>query len=721
MVAQYHSKGINLAGLYSDEMHIQQDWIYHSHLDNGQFAMRYVSPGLEKTYAARYGSDYGDFAKYLVYFTCHQHNFLPTHGPKLPSQHVFGTEREQIYATLLFRRNYFDLLENGVVNLMISAREKVESLYGHPLDTYYHSTWAEAPTIDLVAPGGVQMELTAGENRRKYDYTSEFIWSNTIQQASSACSNYFAWNEFLSGGNNDVCECGFADRNYYGRVLACSLAALNRSPLASAGFWGMPPVAAERILAVGEAYGVVGHPAIRSVQGYTGRKIEVLFLYPQDLTAVEERFGSWMVQYGYANLITADKLVKYGRVTSDGWLDVKGSRYKVLCTEYEPFTSRPLRDLMVDFVKKGGTLIWSSVPPLLDHDGRQPGAGWMRELFGVDLEVTPDPLGLSLPGRTIEFKGALAKVPPMTILTDFMVDRVFPGRSLGDAAIVATVRPGGASPEKLIGTIKQYPGGGQAVYLGFRVRDDQSASTGKEVRTWFEILHQLGAYPASGIFDSNDNPSVISRSTSYLACAFPNGALALAPHYRTHEESWQGGFFRKEEEDQQALADNPVPGDKIVMNSLKIAGQKITYRGRHAVTWRTDREGRLLAFAGFGCTGINVNGIGVRWSSQPLDIAWHPIEAGEGVDGLQPLYRVWASQEGKVRFPLGLDDQAGLEVWKGAHLPSLYVRRRRQVPEGEFNRAGYGTEQIPYHLENGNLVLELDEQTSEHWLYVMRR
>ena len=169
------------------------------------------------------------------------------------------------------------------------------------------------------------------------------------------------------------------------------------------------------------------------------------------------------------------------------------------------------------------------------------------------------------------------------------------------------------------------------------------------------------------------------------------------------------------------MADNPVPGDKIVLNNLKIAGQKITYRGRHALTWRTDREGRLLAFAGFGCTGIRVNGTAIRWSSQPLDIAWHPIEAGEGVDGLQPLYRVWASQEGKVRFPLGLDDPAGLEVWKGAHLPSFYVRRRRQVPEGEFNRAGYGTEQVPYRLENGDLVLELDEQTCEHWLYVMRR
>ena len=45
MVQGYHDRGISLAGVYSDEMHIQQDWSYHSHFDNGQFTVRYVSPG----------------------------------------------------------------------------------------------------------------------------------------------------------------------------------------------------------------------------------------------------------------------------------------------------------------------------------------------------------------------------------------------------------------------------------------------------------------------------------------------------------------------------------------------------------------------------------------------------------------------------------------------------------------------------------------------------
>ena len=45
--------GVKLNGLYADEMHIQQDWAYFNHHDHGEFALRYVSPGLAKEYARR--------------------------------------------------------------------------------------------------------------------------------------------------------------------------------------------------------------------------------------------------------------------------------------------------------------------------------------------------------------------------------------------------------------------------------------------------------------------------------------------------------------------------------------------------------------------------------------------------------------------------------------------------------------------------------------------
>lgn len=715
LVTQYHERGITLEGVYSDEMHIQQDWIYHHHMDYGQFTVRYVSVGFERAFAAKYGAQYADFAPYLVYFTCHQHSFLATHEPKLPSQHVFGSSPEAIAATLLLRRNYYHFLEDAVVNLMIAGRDKLEGLQGIPMDAFYHSTWAESPTCDAWSVNGVQRDWSPDEHRRKYEYTPDFIWSNTIQQAAAACANYFSWNEFLTGGNNDVPEGGYADRDYYGRALACSLAALNRQPLASCGMWGMPGPIGDRMTAVSEVFGAGGHPIFRSVQDYAPRKIEVLFLYPQDLAAVEERFGSWMVQYGYANYITAEKLVEYGRV-KDGMLVVKGHQYRAVCALYEPFPSAELAALLKEFVAGGGTVVWSSLPPLLDLDGRPVGDGLLADLFGARPGDRIPLLGLSFPGRQVSFSGALAGVAPMPVLSDFVVDRFFPVQPLDGAEIVAAVRTGGSSPAKTVGVRKGYPGGGQAIYLGFRPRDDQSASTGTEVRTWFEILNALGAYPGSQPGRVSDNPSVVSRTGPYVACAFPNGALAIAPHYSQQEEAWPGGFFRDEAVDRQVLVDNPVADDAIHLGKFRVGGQEVTYQGRHCLAWRRD-GGKLTAFAGLDCTGITLDGQSWSWAAQPVSIAWHPLRSELSAPGFEGLHRVWVGNVGKVIIPLELAGTQGIEVWLGAYKPE--AQRFNQQMSGL--PVGLGLAQVPFNLTGGSLQLDIDESTRSHWLYVVRR
>ena len=43
--------GIPLNGLYADEMHIQQDWGYADHHEEGQFAVRYLTPHLATKFA----------------------------------------------------------------------------------------------------------------------------------------------------------------------------------------------------------------------------------------------------------------------------------------------------------------------------------------------------------------------------------------------------------------------------------------------------------------------------------------------------------------------------------------------------------------------------------------------------------------------------------------------------------------------------------------------
>lgn len=707
--------GVDIAGIYSDEMHIQQDWSYFSHLDNGQFTQRYVSLGFEREFANRYGEQYADFARWLIYFTLDSHRFLANHEPKLSVQHVFGPSPAEIAATFRFRRDYYHLLEGSVVDLVNLARKRIEDRQGKPIDAFYHSTWAESPTCDAWTVNGAIAEWSPLEHRRKYEYTSEFVWSNTVQQAAAACANNFKWNDFLTGGNNDVPEGGFCDRDYYGRALACSLAAVNRRPLASCGMWGMPAEVNRRMMAVSEAFGALGNPIFRSVQDYLPRSVETLFIYPQDLVAVEERFGSWMVQYGYANYLTAEKLVQYGS-PAGGWLEVQGpaltSRYKAVCVLFEPFPAPELIDLLSDFANEGGIVIWSGTPPLQALTGESAALQekW-QALFGIQAlrELVPD--GQAMPGRAVRFGGALAGTQPMPILTDFLVDRVHPVIPADGAEETAWIQPGGALARWCVGVRKTHGYGGQALFLGFRPRDDQSASTGEDIRTWYEILSALGAYPGA------DNPVHLSRSSRYYAAQFANGAFSLAPHYTQHVENWRSPFFRDLEVDAKALAENPIPDDnRIELNAVAVGGQSVSYSGEHCLTWKLDDSGRLVAFAGQAATGITLNGRVFRWSETPVDLAWHCPQDWEFA-GKRVVARLWAGQSGSLRLPLGLPE-GSYALHLGAYNPGGRTPARE---EGLFKAAvGVVGRDLPFSVETGDLLITVGEDEREHWLYLLQ-
>ena len=131
LVDQYAAAGIHLNALYSDEMHIQQDWAYFGHHDHGEFALRYVSPGLAREFAARYGAEYADFAKYLVYFVHGQEDFAVDLSAKQGIMHTFGATPEAIQRTALFRARYYHLLQDGVVDLFVQAKHYAERRWGN--------------------------------------------------------------------------------------------------------------------------------------------------------------------------------------------------------------------------------------------------------------------------------------------------------------------------------------------------------------------------------------------------------------------------------------------------------------------------------------------------------------------------------------------------------------------------------------------------------------
>ncbi len=53
LMKKYKDKGVNLTALYSDEMHIQQDWGYFGHHEGGQFAERYLTQSMADAYAEK--------------------------------------------------------------------------------------------------------------------------------------------------------------------------------------------------------------------------------------------------------------------------------------------------------------------------------------------------------------------------------------------------------------------------------------------------------------------------------------------------------------------------------------------------------------------------------------------------------------------------------------------------------------------------------------------
>jgi hypothetical protein len=371
-----------------------------------------------------------------------------------------------------------------------------------------------------------------------------------------------------------------------------------------------------------------------------------------------------MVQYGYANYVTPRKLLAHGRVGADGQIEMAGRKFGTLAVLFELLPPAGLLDFLEQFASNGGKLIWSGPPPRVDLSGQPMLAKWQK-LFGV--KATQFGIeGHIADGWQVQFSGALSKVPAQTILTDFLVDLVYPVEPEAGADIVAKVGP------KVVGTRQTTAKNGSATFLGFRPRDDQSASLGAEVRTWFEILLALGAYPASAPGAArNDNPSAVSRTNAYVACRFPNGTTSLAAHYRTHEESWPGGFHRDAKQDQEILAQNPLPTAALELHDFQVNGHRVTFEGAFTVAFRLDGTGSLAAFAGHNCQKIAVDGREFAFASKPVALAaWAPVLAERCVPGGATM-EVWVHGEADMSLPLPSGVKSGELYFQGARIDSL--------------------------------------------------
>ena len=630
VLKKYHDHGVNLKALYSDEMHIQQDWNYFGHHEEGQFNMRYLTKSLTECYSQKYGQHFDE--RYLLYFVSQPSLFLPTVASVVNMEYVLGEKKEDVQRTYLLRDNYYRLLNNQVVDLFLEAKHYGEKLFGHELRTSAHSSWAESPTIDY----WYSPKPTFADH---YEYTPNYLWGNTVHQASAACYDYFKWGEYLQPTGNDFCECGWLDRDYYGAAMAASIAVVNKYPNAYAAAWGMPAASNERRMAINYAYGCQPPEYINLITGNVIRDVDVLILYPMNLVSVDARFGSWMTQYGYANYLPSDQLLKLGSITTDGHIRVCAKQYGTIVIPFEPLPASGLLPFLRRFAEAGGKVIWCSATPQIDKSGSDCSKEW-ADLFKVQLgqgSLTGDLAA----GHRIDFCGSLDKVPTQEILTDLPVDRLYNVQPQSGTEVVAK---DGNNP---VATLCHYPNGGIACYCGFRPRDDQSNSLGYETRTLFEILNACGAYPSTGkIKDINDNPSVVSRTTDYFATSFPNGATMLVNHYRRHVENWPGGFSRNEKEDDEILKSNPLPTDTMRIDNMCVNGHRISYNGRLILGFNV-KDGLLTAFSGQRCMEIKIDGKNYRFAAAPLsNLNFGPV------DGNNDHCRLYANGQSEVSVPV---------------------------------------------------------------------
>ena len=639
IIDKHRDAGISYQGFYSDEMHIQFDWGLDSHFGETEVDARYLTPYMEKEFAKRYGAQFEDFAKYLVYFSYRQHGFLGDAEKSIASQHVLGKTPDDIYRTWLLRKRYFEMLNERVVSLCMETKAYAESLFGAPIICRGHATWVESPTQDRNYPEARFLQVHDSKYSR-YDYHKDYYFSSSIIEAMAACYDYFNWNDYYTGGGTDHGEDGYSDRNYYTQAFGASLAGLNRFNYGYAGAWGSPDEVVRRFNAIGKAYGV-GYwgddYGDRIVQGFFQRTTDVLALYPLDLVYVEERFGSWMVQYGYCNYITEEKLLTNAHINSDGRLQVKNNKYRALVVLYQPFIKEKTLNLILEFAKAGGKVLWMSTPPVLHpEDERKPG-NW-GSIFGIQSFEEP-----CSDRRAADCKVVFTEdinIDAMPIPSELRPDYVFPFTPNQSARTIATLN---GQP---IVTFKPYENGGCAVYAGFRVRDDQSCSFGSDVSTLFDLLCYMGAYDPDG-------GEVITRPTAqpYVINRFKNGAVSLANHNRTFAEAWDGLYFRDAQKDAAYLEGRVLPPVEIHLQDELLFGNRITYSGSDVLTYCLNEKGELQGFAGYNSTGISINGRVHSFTKEPARLAWSKINS-DVIDGNVPSAILMKSeQSGHITIP----------------------------------------------------------------------
>ena len=217
LMKKYHDNDINLTALYSDEMHIQQDWFYFSHHENGQFAERYLTESMADKYRKKFGQPFDD--KYMLYFAYGAPNYQPTVEAVVNVQYVMGDTPEDIHRTFLLRDRYYRMLNDEVVDLFKAAKDyEPIGTYSHPEAGTYSGDAATKWVFDEsrqegdteIVENGTSIYLLVFHSRTRNDYNTvdvrHILFKVDTTGLDSKAEDYQAKLEELKAGKKQEAE-----------------------------------------------------------------------------------------------------------------------------------------------------------------------------------------------------------------------------------------------------------------------------------------------------------------------------------------------------------------------------------------------------------------------------------------------------------------------------------------------------------------------------------
>ena len=144
------------------------------------------------------------------------------------------------------------------------------------------------------------------------------------------------------------------------------------------------------------------------------------YVWAKVLNYLEERFGNWMVQYGYTDYITEEKLLQHAKEPTGPVLWVKDRAYRALVVTFSPLMDEKTLRLIRKFAEQGGKVLWCSAPTLREAEGI---SELFRDTFGIQSYAF-DKRGIPAQGKTVQFPG-FDTVKDMKILSGYPYTALF--------------------------------------------------------------------------------------------------------------------------------------------------------------------------------------------------------------------------------------------------------------------------------------------------------